>query len=199
MSTPITHSNKMGPKHSLRLRATKGLISAYVNLLAEGGRECVEEFLALQVYGEAGMGYYTPAPKRRRVSSAEEPFMCEWVLTVHNAWSKWAKIIKKANLREFERREAVREMLGALIQQKNKSSLENSELHQAAEQALEWTRWDENNRKMSLLRSSLENKSCIEAIASCEDREEAFKLLDATIRNYIPSEFGSATTPEEPS
>ena len=52
-------------------------------------------------------------------------------------------MIKKAHLTEFERREAVREMLGGLIQQKNRNFLNESELREAAEKTLDWTRWDE--------------------------------------------------------
>jgi hypothetical protein len=102
-------------------------------------------------------------------------------MTVHEPWSKWAKMITKANLWEFERREAVREMLGALISQKNKSCLNESELREAAEKALEWTQWDEHNCALSRLRNSPEYKSCLKAIASGDDRKEAFRQYDALV------------------
>jgi len=121
-----------------RLHVAENLISAYINL-SENNREYVEGFLALQVYGDAGMGHYTPGRNRRRAESVDEHVLCECVkMTFHEPWSKWAKMVTKANLWEFERREAVREMLGALISQKNKSRLEDSELREAAEKALEW-------------------------------------------------------------
>jgi hypothetical protein len=172
---------KKGPKHSNRLRVTENFISSYLNL-PENGREYVEQFLALQVYGDAGMGQYTPGPKRHRVESVDQHAMCECVkMTVHEPWSKWAKMITRANLWEFERREAVREMLGTLINQKNKSCLNDSELREAAEKALEWTRWDENNCAQSRFRNSSEYKSCLEAIASGKDPKEALKQYGALV------------------
>jgi hypothetical protein len=63
---------------------------------------------------------------------------------VRETWFKWAGIIKQAKLTEFERLEAVRMMLGVLILQKGKCSLTQDELREAAEDALKWTRWDEN-------------------------------------------------------
>ena len=87
-------------------------------------------------------------------------------MPTREAWSQWAKMVKRANLWEFERCEAVREMLGVLIAQKNKYSLTESELRQAAEKALEWTRWDEINSANARLRNSPRYKSCLEAIAS---------------------------------
>jgi hypothetical protein len=128
-----TTPKKKGPKHLNRLRVTESFISSYVNL-TENDREYVEHFLALQVYGDAGMDHYTPGPNRHRVESVDQHVMCECMtMTVYEPWSKWSQMITKANLWEFERREAVREMLGALIGQKNKSRLNDSELREAAE------------------------------------------------------------------
>jgi hypothetical protein len=176
-----TTPKKKGPKHLNRLHVAEDLISAYVNL-PETGREYFELFLALQAYGDAGMGHYTPASNRDRVESVDQHVMCECVkMTVYEPWSKWARMITKANLWEFERREAVREMLGALIGQKNKSRLNDSELHEAAAKALEWTRWDEHNRALSRFRNSSEYKSSLEAIASGKDRKEALMQYDALV------------------
>jgi len=172
---------KKGPKHVYRLLVTENLISSYVSL-PENGRDYVERFLALEVYGDAGMGHYTPGPNRHREESVDEHVMCECVeMTVHEPWSKWAKMITQANLWEFERREAVREMLGALISQKNKSCLNDSELREAAEKALEWTQWDEHNRALSRSRNSLEYQSCLNAVASGKNRKEAITQLDALV------------------
>jgi hypothetical protein len=176
-----TTPKKTGPKHLNRLHVAENLISAYLNL-SENNREYVEGFLALQVYGDAGMGHYTPGRNRRRAESVDEHVMCECVkMTFHEPWSQWAKMVRKANLWEFERREAVREMLGALIGQKNKSRLNDSELREAAEKALEWTRWDEHNRALSRLRNSPEFKSCLKAIASGKDRKEALRRYAALV------------------
>jgi hypothetical protein len=176
-----TTPKKKGPKHLNRLHVTENLISAYVNL-SENGKQYVEGFLAAQVYGDAGMGHYTPGRKRRRAEPVDEHLMCECVkMTLHEPWSKWAKMVTKANLWEFERREAVREMLGALIRQKNKSCLDDSELREAAERALEWTRWDEDNCALSRLRNSPEYKTRLEAIATAEDRMDAMKQFDALV------------------
>lgn len=173
--------NRRGPRHLYRLRVAEKLISAYVNL-SENGRDYVEQFLALQVYGDAGMDHYIPGPNRHRVESVDHHVMCECVeMAVHEPWSKWAQMIKKANLWEFERREAVREMLGALISQKNKACLNDSELREATEKALEWTQWDENNSAQSRLRNSPEYKSCLSAIASGIDRKEAIEQYVALV------------------
>ena len=176
---------KKGPKHSRRLHVTENLLSSYVNL-SENDREYVEQFLALQVYGDAGMDHYTPGSKRHRGESIDPHVLCECVKTTfHEPWLKWAKTITKANLREFERREAVREMLGALISQKNKSRLDDSELREAAAKALEWTRWDEHNCALARLRNSPEFKSCLDAIASGNDREKAIEQYAALVTKAL--------------
>ena len=100
-------------------------------------------------------------------------------MTVFEPWSAWAKVIKTANLLEFERHEAVREMLGALISTKNKLSLTESELRVAAENALEWTRWEERNLAMARFLKSPEVKSCFDAIASGKGRKEAVRQYAA--------------------
>jgi hypothetical protein len=167
---------KKGPKYLKRLHVTESLISAYLNL-SEGDREHVEGFLALQVYGDAGMGHYTPG-RSRRVKSVDPNVLCYCMkMTFDEPWSNWAKMIKKANLSEFERREAVRETLGALISQKNKRSLHGSKLREAAEKALDWTGWDENNCAQSRLRNSARFKGALETIASGseEDRKAAVR------------------------
>ena len=106
--------------------------------------------------------------------------MCECVkMTFHEPWSKWAKTTSGANLSEFERREAVRETLGALISQKNKRRLNDSELREVAEKALEWTRLDEHNHARSRFRNSPEFKGCLDAIASRENPKEALKQFVA--------------------
>jgi hypothetical protein len=73
-----TTPKKKGPKHSNQLRVTENFISSYLNL-PENGRDYVEQFLALQVHGDAGMGHYTPGPNRHRVESAGQHVMCECV------------------------------------------------------------------------------------------------------------------------
>ena len=164
---------KKGPKRLRRLRVAENFISACV-CLSENNKAYVERFLALSAYSDVGMDHYTPRSKRHRVES--EHSLCDCVtMPVREAWSQWAKMVKRANLWEFERCEAVREMLGVLIAQKNKYSLAESELREAAEKALDWTRWDENNRAKARLRNSPEYKSYLEAIASGIDLEEATK------------------------
>ena len=176
---------KKGSKYLNRLRVTENLISSYVNL-SEEGRECAESFLALQVYGDGGMDHYTPRRNGRRAESVDEHVMCAGLtMTFHQPWSSWAKMITKANLWEFERREAVREMLGSLLAQKNKSHLKDAELRAATENALEWTRWDEHNRAQSRFRNSPEYMDCVKAIAiaSGEERKEAIKRFNALVSN----------------
>jgi len=167
MSILETLTKKKGPKHLRRLRVVEDFISAYV-CLPENAKAYVERFLALSAYGEDSMDHYTPGSNRHRVGSGHP--MCDCVTRpVQEAWSQWAQVVKKANLWEFERAEAVREMLGVLIAQKNRFSLNElneSELHVAAEKALEWTRWDENNLAMERRRNSPEFKSWLEAVTS---------------------------------
>ena len=67
---------KKGPKHSRRLRVAANLIAAYVNL-SENVRAQFEQFLALQVYGDAGMSFYSPIASSRPVESDMERFMYE--------------------------------------------------------------------------------------------------------------------------
>jgi hypothetical protein len=89
---------KKGPKYLNRLRATENFISSYVNL-PENGREYVEQFLALQVYGDAGMGHYSPGRSHRSAEPVAQHVMCECVtITVHEPWAEWAKMITMANL-----------------------------------------------------------------------------------------------------
>jgi VIT1/CCC1 family predicted Fe2+/Mn2+ transporter len=102
-------------------------------------------------------------------------------MTVFDPWSAWAKVIKTAKLTEFERHEAVREMLGALISTKNKFSLTESELRVAAEKALEWTRQEERNLAMARVLNSPEMKSCLDSIASGKGRKEATRQYAALI------------------
>jgi hypothetical protein len=172
MKNLTLRTKKKGPKHLRRLRVAENFISACV-CLSEDDKAYVEQFLALSAYSDVGMDHYTPPLMRHRVESDS---FCDCVpMPVREAWSQWAKMIKRANLSEFERCEAVREMLGVLIAQKNKYSLTDSELREAAEKALDWTRWDENNRAKARLRNSPDYKSHLEAIASGIDHEEAIK------------------------
>jgi hypothetical protein len=175
----LTYPIKKGPKHSRRLRVAENFISACI-CLSENDKLYVEQFLALSAYSDVGMDHYTPQPKHHRVES--EHSLCDCVtMPAREAWSQWAKMVKRANLSEFERCEAVREMLGVLIAQKNKYSLTESELRQAAEKALEWTRWDEINCANARLRNSPEYKRCLEAIESRTDIKEAIKQYDAFV------------------
>ncbi|RSL17967.1 hypothetical protein EDE15_3519 [Edaphobacter aggregans] len=115
---------KKGPKYLNRLRVTENFISSYIDL-SESDRGYVEGFLALQVYGDAGMGHYTPGRNRRHVKSADPNVLCECIkMAFDEPWSTWAKMITRANLWEFERREAVREMLGALNSPEYKDCIE---------------------------------------------------------------------------
>jgi hypothetical protein len=142
----------------------------------------LNSFWRFQVYGDADMGHYTPGPNGHHVESVDQHVMCECMeMTVNDPWSTWAKMITKANLLEFERREAVREMLGTLISQKNRSCLNDADLREAAERALEWTRWDEHNCALSRLRNSPEYKSCVKAIASGKDPKEALRRYAALV------------------
>jgi hypothetical protein len=153
-SNPVHMSvSSPGPKHLRRLRVAENFISAYV-CLCEDYKAEIEQFLALSAYGEVGMYHYAPRSKRNRLAFEHS---CDWGTTpVGEAWSRWAKMIARAILSEFERSEAIREMLGVLIAQKNKDSLAEPELREAAEKALAWTRWDLHNRVSARILNSPE-------------------------------------------
>ena len=171
MGIPEAPTKKQGPKYLRRLSMAEDFISACV-CISENSKAYVEQFLALSAYGDGTMNHYTPGSNGHCVGS-EHP-LCGCVgKPVQEAWSQWAQVVKKANLSEFERAEAVREMLGVLIAQKDKYSLTESELREAAEKALEWIYWDENNCAKARLRNSPEYKSCLDALASGNNREEA--------------------------
>lgn len=168
-------SKKKGPKHRHRLQVAESFILACVSL-PESTKAYVEQSLALSAYGDGSMDPYTPGSKRKGVVS--EHHLCDCLCyceakAAQEAWSQWAKIVKKAKLSEFERLEAVRMMLGVLIAQKNKYSLTEQELLEASEKALEWTRWDASNCANARLRNSPEYKGWLEAVASRVDVEEA--------------------------
>jgi len=87
---------KKGPKHLRRLRVAKIFISAYVRL-SEDDKVKVERFLALSAYDDAGMEHYVPHSTRHRVKS--EHSLSDFVsMPVRDAWSQWAKMVKRANL-----------------------------------------------------------------------------------------------------
>jgi hypothetical protein len=172
-------TNPRGPKKSVRLRVAADLIAAYINL-SEDGREYLESNLAGHVYGDTGMDHYTPGTALHKLASGHQQSMCECISpSVGKPWAKWANMIKRSNLWEFERREAVREMLGVLISNKNKARLDDDEVLAAAEKALEWIRWHEHNLELSRLRNSSEYKACLDALASGDNREEATRQFAA--------------------
>lgn len=178
MSVLKTSSKKKGPKYLRWLHVSKEFILACVGI-PEEDKAYVEQFLAGHAYGDASMAPYTLGLKRRRLEP--DPSLCDCVKLVRETWFKWAGIIKQAKLTEFERLEAVRMILGVLILQKGKCSLTQDELREAAEDALKWTRWDENNRVAARMRNLLEYKSWLKAVASGIGHEEAAKQYDALV------------------
>ncbi len=164
MSMLVT-SKKKWPKHLRRLQVAESFIAACVSL-SEDSKAFVEQSLALSAYGNGSMDPYTPGSNRRGVES--EHHLCDCLSycelkAAEKAWSQWATMVKKANLSEFERVEAVRMMLGVLISHKNKYSITEPELLEVAQKALEWTRWDASNCASADLRNSLEFKGRLEA------------------------------------
>jgi len=180
-------SKKKGPKHRHRLQVAESFILVCVSL-PESTKAYVEQFLALSAYGDGSMDPYTPGSKRNGVVSEHHLcdclFYCE-AKAAQEAWSQWAKMVKKANLWEFERLEAVRMMLGVLIAQKAKYSITETELLEAAEKALEWTRWDESNCAKARLRNSPEYKDWLKAVASRVGVEEATEQFLAFERKAL--------------
>ena len=133
-------------KHAVRLEAAAKLIAAYLKL-SEDEKEIAEHFLAHQVYGEKGMYPYRAFPEdpweaQVPSSPSECPLDC-W----EKPWSEWAQEIRESLLMDCERGEAVREMLGALIRQKDRKRLTDLDLREAAKSTLGWTRWDAKHLK----------------------------------------------------
>ena len=134
-------------KHPVRLDVAAKLIAAYVKL-SKDEKEIAEGFLALQIYGEGGTYPYRPFPEdpwELEVPSSTEkcPLLC-W----EKPWSDWAQVIRESLLFDSERREAVKEMLGALIRQKDRRRrLTDQDLREAAKTTLGWTRWDAKHLK----------------------------------------------------
>jgi hypothetical protein len=128
-------------KYLERRGKAEELIVAYVELDLPM-KEFFEQFLALQVYSEGGMQSYLPSS----AGSEEETRPCSAEdgpsLYVFETWFDWAQEIKGAPLNHFERREAVRAMLGALIRLKDRRVLGALELREAAKGTLDWTRWE---------------------------------------------------------
>jgi hypothetical protein len=145
----------------VRLGVAAKLIAAYVEL-TEDFKEEFERFLAFQVYGENGMQSYLPASDDG-VDSAGQ-FLADEHSTVglHEPWAEWAQGIRRASLNDFERREAVRTMLGALIRQKDRFRFSGLELRNAAKGTLGWTRWDAKHSS-GLRSKGFRTKSEVEA------------------------------------
>jgi hypothetical protein len=132
-----TGSKQKRSKYSVRLDVAANLIAAYVEC---DSQERFEGFLASQVYGEQGMYSYRAFPEdplelQAPPSTHEHPLLVE-------AWSNWAQNLRESCLNDFERREAVRGMLGAVIQKKDRKRLTGLELREAAKTTLGWTKWD---------------------------------------------------------
>jgi hypothetical protein len=129
-------------QYTMRLNVAAKLIAAYVKL-SKDEKEIAEGFLALQIYREGGMYPYRPFPEvpwEPEVPSSTDgcPLLC-W----EKPWSDWAQVIRESLLFDSERREAVKEMLGALIRQKDRRRrLTDQDLREAAKTTLGWTRWD---------------------------------------------------------
>jgi hypothetical protein len=134
-------SERKRKKYAVRHGAAAKLIAAYVKL-SDDSKDFFESFLALQVYGEDGMHPYhdfldDPPGSVTLHSAYEEP-----MFSFLEPWPDWAREIREASLTYFERREAVRAMLGVLILHKDRSRLSGPELDEAAKRTLGWTRWD---------------------------------------------------------
>jgi hypothetical protein len=142
------NSSRAGRKQKFerRLDLAAKLIAAYVKL-SENRKERAEGFLALQVYREEGMYPYRAFPENpwqsQVPSSTNECPLFSW----EKPWSDWAQEIRKSLLTDFERGEAVRAMLGALIRQKESKRLTGLDLREAARMTLGWTRRDAKQLK----------------------------------------------------
>lgn len=161
---------KKGSMKSKRLHVVASLIAAYLNL-SENGRVRLESHLADHAYSISRFESYTPDYS----SGCDESCDCP-DRAVYDSLCNFAAIINKAVLWPFERGEALREALGVLISVKNeKRALTEQELLEAAERALDWTAWDEHNRKIDRVRKSPEYKACMDQIASHRNPEGAMK------------------------
>jgi len=143
----VTAGSKKRSKYSVRLGVAANLIAAYVEL-DEDMKVFFERFLSSHLYNQDWMemrSYLSSSllsltdsgDSIRPCSTDERPRMY-----VFETWFDWAQVIKGTALSYFERCEAVRAMLGALIRQKDRRRLGDLELREAAKGTLGWTRWD---------------------------------------------------------
>jgi hypothetical protein len=140
------NGSRMGSKqkYAMRLDIAAKLIAAYVRL-SEECKEIFERFLADQIYGDDGMYPYRTFPEDPWASGAPSSTYEYSRFIPHEPWSNWAQEIRESTLNDFERREAVRAILGALIRQKDRLRLTGLDLGDAARTTLGWTRWDAKN------------------------------------------------------
>jgi hypothetical protein len=135
-------SSRKKSKHSLRLGVAENLIAAYLEL-PEDLRESFEKVLALQVYGMDGIHLYLRSHDSWDSTLRSAMSKHRVLDLLAESWFDWAQTIKSADLNNFERRAAVRAMLGLLIQQKDRRCLSDRELRKAAKGTLGWKHWDE--------------------------------------------------------
>jgi hypothetical protein len=100
---------------------SREVIVQYLRVSAPGKRELFERMLAQNVYLKNGMGAYLPRKQwndlawEMQYSELRDLFSYEMA----DAWEEWAINISKEVLSEYERREAIRAMLGVLISLRN--------------------------------------------------------------------------------
>lgn len=134
-------SDRKRKNYAARHGAAAKLIADYVKL-PEDSKDFFETFLALHVYGEDGMHPYHAFPDDPTGAGTLHSAYEESRFSLLESWFDWVREIREASLTYFERREAVRAMLGTLIQQKDRGRLSGPELDEAAKRTLGWTRWD---------------------------------------------------------
>jgi hypothetical protein len=136
-----TRSTK--PEYLRRLHAAANVIAAYLTL-TDDDRQQFEQFLALQVYGDPETNSYLHLACTKYVADSERVMHTYEHFAIYNAWSTWDCELKKSHLAHKHQREAIKDLLGALIQLECPgSSLPELELYKAAEKTMFWAGLDE--------------------------------------------------------
>jgi hypothetical protein len=117
-------------------------MAAYLNL-TDADRQQFEQFLALQVYGDPETTSYLHVVCAKYVVDSQRVLLTQERCAIYGAWAIWDREVKRSHLAHVHHREAIKDMLSALIQYKTESPLSETVLRAAAETAMFWARWDE--------------------------------------------------------
>jgi hypothetical protein len=130
-----------------------------------------EIFLSSNAYGDVSLAPYLRLFKKKDDSDMEL-LSCCWIRqTMIEPWRNWAREIQDTHFLPFERRVAIREMLGGLIMVKNSHKLTHIKLHEVAEMTLRWTSMDKK-RSADLRKMTPEQRTKFETYLADQEKSE---------------------------